>query len=559
MDDSWTASEASSSPTYCRPLGNSEYAFAPAATTAGVGDMFLHLSFTGQRSKVNEERIIAAWAITRARHPLLMSKLKHTEAQNQTLEYAFEFSPPRYLQEALQSARNSFQYTVEPVPSPEQWESRHNRIRLRLMNDYMNGPRRVLSSENLSWLSIHEDQAEIAEHATFHIILAAPHFIGDATSLHNSVHDMLVILERNDVEEELQKSLLGPHEWMDILPPPFESRLKSALDGSLAWRALAGPSQRPSMKAAVCRVDYARMLKSEVGGQTFSRLPPKAAAEVSAQTDFCESILSPERTRQLLKRCKEHGVTVNHVLFVLAGIAWGRTRQYLDEAEAKDKWATEPLMIYTALNLRPYLTPHPCDDRTNWFVALTYFNIVLPAFLPAEKTSTDVSKLSDRKVLFHRAALVKSQIKRVVGSPFLGVRAIESAQRRAGAWGRARIASRPKAPEDPSKPPPPSKALLGLSLIGNLDAIYWTEHSRGTQSPYPSMTLHSVTTASRLKTGGLLVLAHTFKGRLWVQVFYEREGFMKNQVKNAKGELQSLNEVEIFWSKFSNALDEFFQ
>lgn len=186
--------------------------------------------------------------------------------------------------------------------------------------------------------------------------------------------------------------------------------------------------------------------------------------------------------------------------------------------------------MYTAINLRSHLSPHP-SSSTYWFLALTYFNIVLPSFLPRSSAT-----------FWHRARLVKAQTRRVTQSPFLVSRAIEMARIRAD---RARgLSSPPKqAPElnvTPSLPPAPSQALLGLSLIGNLDSVY-------VRSSYPSIQLHTVTTASRQKAAGLLLLEHTFGGKLWLHLCWDENGF--------GGERRG--EVVKWWKELKGAVEEF--
>lgn len=65
---------------------------------------------------------------------------------------------------------------------------------------------------------------------------------------------------------------------------------------------------------------------------------------------------------------------------------------------------------------------------------------------------------------------------------------------------------------------PCSKALLGLSLLGNLDRLY--QHV-----DYPSVTLHTLTTGSRQRPGGLLVFGYTFAGKLWLSLGYDKEAY----------------------------------
>ena len=39
-------------------------------------------------------------------------------------------------------------------------------------------------------------------------------------------------------------------------------------------------------------------------------------------------------------------------------------------------------MMYTALNLRPYLKAEKALNDSYWFLAISYFNVVLPTFIP---------------------------------------------------------------------------------------------------------------------------------------------------------------------------------
>lgn len=178
--------------------------------------------------------------------------------------------------------------------------------------------------------------------------------------------------------------------------------------------------------------------------------------------------------------------------------------------------------MYTAINLRPHLSKSA--SPTYWYLALTYFNIVLPAFLPTSSA-----------VFWHRARLVKSQTQYAVHSPFLVSRSLQMASTRAS---RARGLPQPLAPVEAIVPSAPSAALLGLSLIGNLDRTY-------TRVSYPpSVQLHSVTTASRLKPGGMLLLEHTFGDKLWLHLCWDEMGFEEGQ-------------VEQFWEGLKSAVEEF--
>jgi len=66
-----------------------------------------------------------------------------------------------------------------------------------------------------------------------------------------------------------------------------------------------------------------------------------------------------------------------------------------------------------------------------------------------------------------------------------------------------------------------STALIGLSLLGNLDGIY---------RQYQGIRLHTLTTGSRQRPGGMLLFGYTFVGKLWVSLGYDENGFDKQVV-----------------------------
>ena len=175
-----------------------------------------------------------------------------------------------------------------------------------------------------------------------------------------------------------------------------------------------------------------------------------------------------------------------------------------------------------------------CVDVRFWFLALTYFNLVFPSFPP-----------SSQHAFWLHAKSAKAQTHTIVHLPLLMHRTLEMASEHAA---RARkepqpVIHVPKLLKTTTgnyllPGPAPSIALLGLSLIGNLDATY-------DRRAYPTFFLKDVTTASRQKAGGILLLVHTFGGRLWLQLFYDVEGFGSD------------GEVERFWDELGNGVEEF--
>ncbi|TFK35776.1 hypothetical protein BDQ12DRAFT_725811 [Crucibulum laeve] len=478
--DQWTITGES----FERLFGDSEAAFYPASKN-GLGDMFLHLAFKAPTGAMRRDRVIIAWAIIRRRHPLLMSRVIYDSTLNTPY---FSFLPPASIRNALEEAERVLFF--------------NNKKKDELIFEHMNGAR-VLSDEHLSHLVISTSHvtptaAVDPDYQDYDLLMCAPHFLGDGTSLHQATHDLLSLLASPLTDSQLTEELYRDAEWAKVLPPAFETRIEVPT-GALAKIA--------------SKVDFIKTLGKEIGGHTLARRQRGPQRTVIYETAFSE-----DETAVILKKCKSHSVTVNHAVVALCNMVWARNISNPDNKR-------HPMMMYTAMNLRPHLSAlHPTN--TYWFIALTYFNIVLPAFLP-----------ETQEVFWHRARTVKNQIRNMIQSPFLKARALEMAKTRV-ARSRGENAQMPtlETSTESSLPPAPSAALLGLSLIGNLDATY-------NRSSYPSFHLHSVTTASRQKAGGLLLLEHTFAKKLWLHLCWDENGFEEGH-------------IEKFWAALREAVHE---
>jgi hypothetical protein len=183
------------------------------------------------------------------------------------------------------------------------------------------------------------------------------------------------------------------------------------------------------------------------------------------------------------------------------------------------------------------------DKRLNdsyWFIAIGYFNVILPTFLPQSGEITGT--------FWHRARSAKLQSIKAVKTPMAISRCREMARERgtrARAWARedddklAGIIKKPvvTAADNQNKEKAPSNALMGLSLLGNLDATY--KHSA-----FPEIELHTLTTGSRQRSGGMLLFGYTFVEKLWVSFGYDKNGFQEDV-------------VDAFWAQVTKGIDEF--
>jgi hypothetical protein len=185
--------------------------------------------------------------------------------------------------------------------------------------------------------------------------------------------------------------------------------------------------------------------------------------------------------------------------------------------------------------MRTQMTPSPSDSY--FHLAVGYFNVVLPTLTP--------SSITPAELFWHRARMTKSQTVQAVKSPFVVSRSLETSKirkSRAVKWARiddeeeaakamgqsqiglglginmpeqiaplplpsaAKVEAVEKPKNDINTPTPQAvnqKALMGLSMLGNLDGMY--KHAQ-----YPDIHLTSLTTGSRQRPGALLLFAYTF-------------------------------------------------
>ena len=196
--------------------------------------------------------------------------------------------------------------------------------------------------------------------------------------------------------------------------------------------------------------------------------------------------------------------------------------------------------MYSAVNLRPYLQARPLHP-SYWFLSIGYFNVILPNFIPRS--------LQPSSTFWHRARAAKEQSAKVAKAPMFVSRCRLTAEervQRARMWAkeddeRERGTYKPPPPAptsaQPTKPRAPSEALIGLSLLGNLDGTY--KHAT-----FPAFKLHSLTTGSRQRAGGMLLFGYTFAGKFWVSLGYDENGLDKEV-------------VETFWKNALQVMDEF--
>ncbi|KAH9836943.1 uncharacterized protein C8Q71DRAFT_578490 [Rhodofomes roseus] len=531
---------SSRSAVYERKMGDTELSYFLPSRQTGVNDMYLHLAFDAPLHLLRRARVRLVWAILRLRHPLLSAEVVMHDYD----DVRFIYNVPSDPEEALGSAEAALEFRSQTKDE--------------LVDSYLNGPR-TLSNSRLSYLVISQPALSAiptpprtpsptrdgftatedlsmstglernlnASIGRFDVLFAAMHFLGDGMALHQCANDFFRLVACGKSDDELA-TVLGD-EWErrfggDVaaissdpaLPVPLEARL-------------ADPTTR--FQKVATEVDFHLSQSTLVGGQTFPKRKHPDRHTVLLNKDYPSDL-----TKAILRKCKQNGVSISAAVFALCNIAWARMGGGKPEL---------PTLMYSALNLRPCFKPAKLLHDSYWFLAIGYFNVILPSFVP---------KSDQEKTFWHRARQARVQSTQAAKNMMIVSRTREMAKERgerARGWAKedderergtwVAPAPAPAAPSVkdilPARPPAPSAALMGLSLLGNLDAIY-------TAAEYPDVKLQGLTTGSRQRHGAMLLFGFTFAGKLCLSLGYDENGFAEGV-------------VEKFWEEMQRCTDEF--
>ncbi|GAA5922044.1 uncharacterized protein JCM15063_003169 [Sporobolomyces koalae] len=478
----------------------------------GVNDMYLHIGFRAPSRFVSEERVLRVWTELLRQHTLLRSSVVFEDYYN--VHFVSRTSGD-------QNQLASFAHTIDR---------------------YLNGER-TLSDEKLATLVISTPEESLScsgeKQQEYNFFLYSTHFIGDGMALHTTANDFFRLLAKDAPSDSVQP-VAEPPINLEILPQALERSIKTPTSwGKLAWTA--------------AQVDFDRGEAKNLGGQAFSRAPLGPRQTVVPTKTF-----SRAESHEILATCKSHSSTIASALFALTNLAYLRSIP-TDRLDPR-----LPLNLYSAQNIRGSLQKEQGQDE--YHLAIGYYNIILPAFYPNSIPVSDY--------LWLQALSVKRQTAKIVKSPFLTSRTIlktieretrsigferadakkrestvectkgleTSAERRDSKVEEMETETREGVIQPtrvvPNEPAVANISLMGLSMLGNLDAIY--QHAEYSKS---GIELHTLTTGSRQRPGAILLFSYTFAGKLAISLGYDRNGFERGT-------------IERWWQELLKAVDE---
>ncbi|KAJ7188858.1 hypothetical protein C8R46DRAFT_877429 [Mycena filopes] len=467
----------------------------------GLNDMCTRHGMQAPPSLISPQRLYIVWAIMRLRHSLMACRVDMPPGRYDEAE--FVYTPPPTPAQAIAEAKANVR-VFDDVPAAE------------LLRRFFNGPR-LLASDCFARMDVAcHGQVSPGVHE-FQFLMMYHHMINDTLAVQRTTHYIFELLAgpataggppRTDTE--LVKIL--DYEWRqrwggtrlahDAIVPATEVRV-------------LGLAQSKFHEAA-WKVDNQNIQKRFIGGHVFPRVKSATTNVRLVRARFNEA-----QTAAINAKCKANRVTLANAAFALCNFAWIRLYTVHPELNApKDL----PMLMYTALSIRRYLPPTP--PLTSYMsLALEYHNVVLPAFLP--------KSADPRKMFWARSAATQKQMFRHGHSPLMVRRAmVTNAERgvRAKAWARFDDEADGTLPRTPRPAPPappapaagpkraPAVALLGISNVGDMDAIYRPE-------AYPLVTLLDSVGAARKAPGGLFMYTRTLLGCFNMALVWEAAAF----------------------------------
>ncbi|SCV68850.1 BQ2448_971 [Microbotryum intermedium] len=556
---------------------------------SGVNDMYLHIGFRAKSHLMVAKRLLNVWTEMTLRHQLLASSVEYHDVH----EIRFVYEHPTSMTEARTKAKALMELRSNQDPKGSSKSPQVSCtvlsadliaiINSALLDTYLNGSR-TLSDERLSYLifSTPEASFDAATEQEYDVYLLSTHFLGDGMALHTTANEIFTLLADDagvaegvpaskNIESVLREQAANPilpevpsvaadtDDECSVTPAFPVEKLAQPMEAKLVT-----PEGWGRMAWAGARVEYNQSQAKLIGGHAFPR------ANLGERKTLVPTVAyDAAKTKKILANCKIHGTTISHAVFSLSNMAYIRSTPQRDE--------DLPVMIYSALNMRGNLSK--ADD--DWYhIAIGYYNIILPSFLP--------STISAERTFWHRSSVVRKQTSAVVKSKWLAPRCKlmalererrsigferEDERRRQEKLGSGEVSSQLQglgisfdgdatesklasslaetlspvghvatvATTQPAKSTTSSKApgtaLMGLSMLGNLDAMY-------THKSYHGIQMHTLTTGSRQRAGAILLFAYTFAGKLWLSLGYDSNGFQQGV-------------IEAWWTEMQKGVDEF--
>lgn len=190
-------------------------------------------------------------------------------------------------------------------------------------------------------------------------------------ALHTTANEFFSLLAEKEERESLSTTSSGELAFeLGKFPPAMETKVVTPEKwGKMAWAGAQVEFENDQGKLIVRGLLLFRgafqllnpyTLFLPQGGQSFPR-----AKRGNRHTLVPTVCYDSAKTKRILATCKAHGSTIANAIFALSNLAYIRSmpKEQLD--------VTLPSMIYSALNVRPFLKKE--DQRDYYHIAIGYY------------------------------------------------------------------------------------------------------------------------------------------------------------------------------------------
>ncbi|KAJ3723437.1 hypothetical protein C8R42DRAFT_37269 [Lentinula raphanica] len=606
---------------YERLLGPNELGFYWDSVYQGTADTLQHaiveISPSSSHSDIqSEENVRAAWIILKSRYPLLGARIEERPISPATATSLSNASQADTLEEevffVVDPARLSSNNPPHAHPKEVVFLScasgeEANVLAEGIMNGFSwadvqtwqegssfsqtvpDAPSRLLSNI-LPACILFIRRTDCS--SKFHVMIQAAHLITDGIANATILSEFLDVLSHGKNREHEVDATLGNKEML-------EKRLRLSVSSESLY-----PDERPNYSRA--RRRWHRVLGKILlelrsakikGGHTLPRIIRPSTPYTPAKSAFITYAFSPAQTTNILRTCKQLGITFGNAHPILGQLAITRvllrrrlltltkkrrgiplsTNEDIDDEE----WSyrrRQRMMTGGPLNLRPYLDQNWYSEggAGNVCLSISYFFFALP-FMPLGESGVLADSLSDdfeagtlatseikmpsydemlSKERFHmRCKNIRKQSLEVFRHPrFLDVHAASLISMRVR---RSRTAAlmcrkdipRPDFGDDAPIPPLVQPDAVGGAVmghggssLGNSDHLVPPRYPRDSESTAPTLHLVKSTTHLRCRPTELYLGASTAQGQLSLNIFWDENVYTRDVVEEWLNEVRGATE-----------------
>ncbi|KAG6845345.1 hypothetical protein H0H87_010802 [Tephrocybe sp. NHM501043] len=407
--------------------------------------------------------------------------------------------------------------------------------------DNMVNGKRLLSDNLLARVVILARTDEINQ---VHVLIQVAHLITDGTGNSTLLRSFLNTLSSPPNYEECN----------------LEQRLSLAVPSDVLIPGNKSNTRR-RWQRAIGQVISANRFSKTNGGHTLPRNFTSHTQYTPARSGLVSLSFPPETSMRIIWNCRKHGITLGHALPVLAQVALARMlcRRYIRGDMTTEEWnfrRREPTLTGGPINLRPFLDRewYQKGGSTHVSLAIGFFHYKLP-FMPLGSAANlaigddlpSVQQLLSFPRFLYRSRIIQNQAKSLFEHPlFVYIAGARSAAgvakfREVGLNWRGKVHD--EATIIPVMDQSPVFAHGGSSM-GDMDGIlprYYPAED-GDSSPR-RLFLHATSVRLHCRPAELYLGASTVQKRLHMSVFWDKNIYEEDAVKEWLTEIQEATEI----------------